>query len=122
MLKRIFLFILTNLAVVFLINIILIIVSSVFNINVTAYGGSYTSIFIFALIVGFSGAFISLMISKWTAKRAYKIDIITQNDFSRISSKEKLVYDTVLDIANSHGIKTPEVGIYQSRDPNAFAT
>jgi len=60
--------------------------------------------------------------SKWSAKKAYKITPITQDTLHNLSNKEKLVYDTVLDIANKHGIKVPEVGIYQWKDPNAFAT
>lgn len=56
------------------------------------------------------------------AKRSYGIVPVRQEDLYRLSSKEKLVYDTVLDIANKHGIKMPEVGFYESQDPNAFAT
>lgn len=52
----------------------------------------------------------------------YKITPITQDQLHTLSAKEKLLYDTVLDIANKHGIKMPEVGIYAGKDPNAFAT
>lgn len=122
MVKRVFLFLLTNLAVIILINIILIILSKVFGINLSGYGYNYTSIFIFAAVVGFSGSIISLFISKWSAKKAYNIQLFTQDNLWTLSRKEKLVYDTVLDIGNSNGIKMPEVWIYQSASPNAFAT
>ena len=56
------------------------------------------------------------------AKRAYKITPLTEADLYNLSRKEKLVWDTVLEISNKHGIRMPEVGIYQSVDPNAFAT
>jgi len=120
--KRFFFFILTNLAVLVLINIVLIVLSKVFGINLSGYGYDYTAILSFAAVVGFSGAIVSLFMSKWSAKKAYRITPITQDRLHGLSSKEKLVYDTVLDIANKHGIKTPEVWVYQGKDPNAFAT
>ena len=56
------------------------------------------------------------------AKRAYKITPLTEADLYSLSSKEKLVWDTVMEISNKHGIRMPEVGIYHAADPNAFAT
>ena len=56
------------------------------------------------------------------AKRAYGITPLTEADLYNLDRKEKLVWDTVMQIANQHGIKMPEVGIYESQDPNAFAT
>lgn len=120
--KRILLFVLTNLAVIILINVVLIILSQVFWINISGYGFDYISIFIFASVVGFSGAIISLFMSKWTAKKAYNIQLIDSNNLHTLSEKEKLVYDVVFDLANRHGIKVPEVWVYRSADPNAFAT
>nr|MDD3719798.1 protease HtpX [Candidatus Gracilibacteria bacterium] len=122
MIKRVFLFLLTNLAVIVLIGIMIALAEHFLGINISGYGQSYTSIFIYALIVGFSGSFISLLLSKWTAKRAYNIVLINQNDLYNLSSKEKLLYDLVFDLSNRSGIKMPEVGIYESSDPNAFAT
>jgi heat shock protein HtpX len=91
-------------------------------VNLSGYGSNYTGILVFAAVVGFSGAIISLFMSKFSAKKAYRITPITPDQLHSLSKKEKLVYDTVLDIANRHGITTPEVGIYQAKDPNAFAT
>ena len=120
--KRISLFLITNLAVIVLIGIILTILSKVFGINLSGYGYNYLSIFVFALVVWFLGAIISLFMSKWSAKRAYKLKFFTQENLSSLSDKEKLVYNLVLDLANREGIKMPEVWVYQSKDPNAFAT
>ena len=122
LLKRISLFLLTNLAVIVLLNIILFILSAVFGINITAQGSDYAGIFVFALIVWFLGATISLFMSKWSAKRAYKLKFFTAENLWSLSDKEKTVYNLVLDLANREGIKMPEVWVYQSKDPNAFAT
>jgi len=120
--KRIFLFLITNLAVIVLLNIILIILSKFFGINLSGYGYNYAGIFVFALVVWFLGATISLFMSKWSAKRAYKIKFFTKDNLSSLSEKETLVYNLVLDLSNREGIKMPEVWVYQSNDPNAFAT
>lgn len=85
-------------------------------------GQSYTGLLIYAAIFGFVGSFFSLSISRWTAKRAYGITPFSEDDIANLSGKEKLVYDTVLQISQDNGIKTPEVGIYDAVDPNAFAT
>ena len=122
LLKRISLFLLTNLAVIVLLNIVLFILSSVFWINITARGSDYAGIFVFALVVWFLGATISLFMSKWSAKRAYKIKFFTTENLSDLAEKEKAVYNLVADLANRNSIKIPEVWVYQSKDPNAFAT
>ncbi len=122
MIKRVFLFLLTNIAVIVLIWIMIAIAEKVFGINISWFWQSYTSIFIYATIVWFTWAFISLFMSKWMAKRAYNITIIDQSDLYNLSTKEKLVYDIVFDLSMKNGIKMPEVWIYESSDPNAFAT
>ncbi|MCH8518829.1 protease HtpX [Candidatus Gracilibacteria bacterium] len=121
--KRIFLFGLVNIAVIFLFSIVLILLQVVFGINVAEMAGQgYTGLLIYAGIFGFLGAFFSLFISKWMAKRTYGITPLTESDLYSLSTKEKLVWDTVMEISNKHGITMPEVGIYRSQDPNAFAT
>ncbi|MDP5039056.1 MAG: protease HtpX, partial [Candidatus Gracilibacteria bacterium] len=77
---------------------------------------------IFAGIVGFTGAFISLFLSKWMAKFSHNIKLFDYNNISSLSSKEKLVFDIVEKISSNNNIKMPEVGIYESPEPNAFAT
>lgn len=121
--KRIWLFLATNIAVIFLFSIILIAIEKIFGIDISwASGQSYTWLLIYAAMFGFLWSFFSLSISRWMAKRAYKIVPFSSEDIHNLSGKEKLVYDTVAEMAERHHIKTPEVGVYNSPDPNAFAT
>lgn len=122
MFKRIVLFLLTNIAVLATIMISLSVIQAVFGINVTGYGWSYIGIFIFALVVWFAGSFISLALSKYMAKMAYKINLATKQNFDALDEKQKLVFRTVEDLAERNNIKTPEIGFYISSEPNAFAT
>ena len=122
MFKRIAIFLLTNIAVLATIMISLSVIQAVFGINVTGYGWSYLGIFIFALVVWFAGSFISLALSKYMAKMAYKINLATKQNFDALDEKQKLVFTTVEDLAQRHNIKTPEIGFYISPEPNAFAT
>ncbi len=122
MFKRIVLFLLTNIAVLATIMISLSVIQAVFGINVTGYGWSYIGIFIFALVVWFAGSFISLALSKYMAKMAYKINLATKQNFDALDEKQKLVFRTVEDLAERNNIKTPEIGFYISPEPNAFAT
>lgn len=114
--KRIFFFLLTNLAVIAVVSIIM----SVFNVQpyLTSSGLDYKSLLIFASLFGFTGSIVSLFISKWMAKRAFGIRIITQAS----TSDEQFVVRTIKDLAERSRIGTPEIGIYESPEPNAFAT
>jgi heat shock protein HtpX len=117
--KRIALFVMTNLAIIVLLGITLSIVSSVFGINF-AMGGRELNIFpllIFATIVGFAGAFISLLISKPMAKWTTKAQVIKQPS----NAMEQWLVDTVRRHAEKAGIGMPEVALYEG-EPNAFAT
>ncbi|MDQ6973487.1 MAG: protease HtpX [Mariprofundaceae bacterium] len=71
-----------------------------------------------SLVFGFGGAFISLFMSKWMAKRGAEMQQIT----SPSTPKEKLVYETVQSLAQREGINMPEVWVYWDDVPNAFAT
>jgi len=122
MIKRIFLFFITNIAIIVLLWIVLAIVENVFWIKLSWIWQSYLNIFIYAIIIWFTWSFISLFLSKWTAKRAYNIRLLNQYELSSISKKERLVFDIVYDLSNKHWIKLPEVWIYESSEPNAFAT
>ncbi|MDR0772025.1 MAG: hypothetical protein LBF15_03090 [Candidatus Peribacteria bacterium] len=62
------------------------------------------------------------MLSKWMAKKAYKVTLINVNNLDLLDDKEKVVWDVVRDLAERNHIKMPEVGIYIDTDPNAFAT
>lgn len=121
--KRIGLFVLTNIAVIFLFSIALFAIERIFGINISQMSGqSYTWLLIYAAMFWFIGAFFSLTISRWTAKRAYGIVPFTPETAGMLTWKEKLVYDTVQSIAEKYNITMPEVGIYNAQDPNAFAT
>lgn len=116
MLKRVALFLATNLAILVVISFIL----SLFNVQpyLTQSGLNYQSLFIYALIVGFTGSFISLFISKWMAMRAFNVQLIEQPS----SEVEFWLVTQVRQLAQQRGIGMPDVGIYDSPEPNAFAT
>lgn len=107
---RVGLFILTNLAVMFVFGIIL----SIFGVN----AHSTLGLLIFAAIFGFGGSFISLLLSKTMALRAVSGKIITNPR----NAQEQWLVDIVSRQANILKIKTPEIAIYQANDINAFAT
>jgi heat shock protein HtpX len=113
--KRVILFVLTNLAVV----VVLGIVASLLGVNrfLTPNGLDLTSLLGFALIMGFGGAFISLLISKPVAKWSSGVRVIAQPQ----NADEAWIVETVRKFADKAGIGMPEVGIFDG-EPNAFAT
>ena len=113
--KRIVLFVLTNLAVV----VVLGIVASLLGVNryLTANGLNLGSLLVFAAIMGFGGAIISLLISKPVAKWSAGVQVIEQPR----SADEAWIVETVRKFADKAGIGMPEVGIFEG-EPNAFAT
>ena len=113
--KRILLFVLTNLAVV----VVLGIVASLLGVNryLTANGLNLGALLGFALIMGFGGAIISLLISKPVAKWSSGVRVINQPQ----SADEAWIVQTVQKFATQAGIGMPEVGIFEGA-PNAFAT
>jgi heat shock protein HtpX len=114
--KRIFLFLLTNLAVM----LVLTIVARLLGIDVylASTGQDLGGLLVFAALFGFGGAIISLLISKWSAKRAMGVRVITQPG----NETERWLVSTIERFAKEAGIGMPEVGIFDSPDPNAFAT
>jgi heat shock protein HtpX len=113
--KRIVLFVLTNLAVV----VVLGIVASLLGVNryLTANGLNLTSLLVFAALMGFGGAIISLLISKPVAKWSAGVQVIEQTR----NADEAWIVETVRKLATQGGIGMPEVGIFEG-EPNAFAT
>ena len=113
--KRILLFVVTNLAVVLVLGI----VSRLLGVDrfLTANGLNLGALLGFALIMGFGGAIISLLISKPMAKWSAGVQIIEQPR----NQDEAWIVDTVRKFADKAGIGMPEVGIFEG-DPNAFAT
>ena len=114
--KRIGLFLATNLAVILLLTAVV----HLFGIDnyLAARGQNYQGLLIFAAIFGFGGAFISLAISKWMAKRAMGVRVIEQPQ----NETEAWLVATVRKYAETAHIGMPEVGIFESPQPNAFAT
>ncbi|PUE20906.1 protease HtpX [Limnohabitans sp. WS1] len=113
--KRIFLFVLTNIAVV----VVLGLVASLLGVNkfLTSNGLNLGALLGFALIMGFGGAIISLLMSKWIAKMSSGVKLIDQP----ANADEAWIVDTVRKLADKAGIGMPEVGVFEG-DPNAFAT
>ena len=112
--KRIVLFLMTNLAVMLVLSIVLSLLSSLFGINTRGSGG----LLLMAAVFGFGGSLISLFMSKWMAKSAYGVQVIEQPR----SEVEYWLMNTVQRQAQQAGIGMPEVGIYDAPDMNAFAT
>jgi heat shock protein HtpX len=113
--KRIFLFLLTNIAVM----LVLSITTSILGVNrwLTANGLNPGALLVFAGIIGFGGAFISLLMSKWMAKMSVGAQVIEQPR----SADEQWLVGTVHRLATEAGLGLPEVAIYEGA-PNAFAT
>lgn len=115
MFKRIFLFVLTNILVLVTVSIIL----SVLGVNhyLTASGIDYNALMVFCLVWGFAGSGISLLLSKFMAKRMMGVEIVDERgQYGDLVRKVHL-------LSKQAGIeKMPEVGIYHSREVNAFAT
>lgn len=119
MAKRIFLFILTNILVIATITIIF----SIFNIGsyITEDGLQYGTLFIISAIIGFSGAFISLLMSRWMAKKMMNVKVLKPD--APLSPVEQTIVEKVHRLSRTAGLsKMPEVGIYHSPEVNAFAT
>lgn len=115
--KRIFLFLATNLAVMLVLSIVL----NLLGVNrfLMGSGINIPQLLVFSMVIGFAGSLISLFISKWMAKKstgAYVID--PQNPRNQ---QEAWLVSTVHQLADNAGIGHPEVAIYEG-EPNAFAT
>jgi len=114
--KRIVLFLATNLAIVMVLSITMRVLGV--EPYLTANGLNLTSLLIFAAVMGFGGSLISLAISKWMAKKSMGVRVIETPS----SSTELWLVDTVKKYAADAGIGMPEVGIFDSLEVNAFAT
>ena len=112
--KRVFLFLVTNLAVVLVLGIVLNIVFAAFGID----NRSITGLLVFSAVFGFGGALISLAMSKWIAKRSTGAQVID----NPTTPTEHWLINMVSAQAKKAGIGMPEVAIYDSPEINAFAT
>lgn len=114
--KRIILFLATNMAVLLLLTIVINLFG--FDAYLDARLGNYTNLLVFAAVIGFGGAFFSLAISKRMAKRSMGVRVITQPT----NETERWLLETVRKYSETAHIAMPEVGIFDSAQPNAFAT
>lgn len=116
--KRIFLFLATNLAIIVVLSITLRLLGFERILDEQGAGLDMNSLLLFAAVFGFGGSFISLAMSKWTAKRLTGAQVI---EMPR-NAQEHWLITTVQQQAKVAGIGMPEVAIYHAPDINAFAT
>jgi heat shock protein HtpX len=116
--KRVFLFLVTNIAIIFVLNIVLRLIGFQGYLDAQGVNLNLNGLLLFALVFGMSGSFISLLLSKWTAKRLTGARVIEQP----ADATETWLVETVHRQARLAGIGEPEVAIFPSADPNAFAT
>ncbi|MBO6258732.1 MAG: protease HtpX [Succinivibrio sp.] len=113
---RILLFIAMQIAILVVVSIVGSLLLNVFGIYLDRQ--SYAGLLCLFAVYGFTGSLISLFASKWICKSSYRVRIIDvpTND------QERFLVETVAQFARQYDLKMPEVGIYSSADPNAFAT
>ncbi|MFN5746343.1 MAG: protease HtpX [Methylococcaceae bacterium] len=115
---RIFLFLLTNAAVLLLISILFHLLGLGNYLQQRGVPLSLDSLLLTSAVIGMSGSFISLMMSKWMAKQSMGVYVIERPS----NQTEQWLVDTIRRQAQAVGIGMPEVGIFNTPEPNAFAT
>lgn len=128
MAKRLFLFLLTNILVLTTIVIVWSIIVSFTGVSGSFINGddglagiNYGSLMVFSLLVGFIGSFLSLGMSRFIAKKMMRVKVLDPN--GALSTQERAIVEKVHKLSRAAGLMhMPEVGIYQSREVNAFAT
>lgn len=115
--KRIFLFLMTNLAIMVTLSIVM----AVLGIGgfLTPSGIDYFALMMFSLVWGFGGALISLALSRWMAKTAMGVQLV---DGRTGHGELDWLYQTVEHLTRKAGLPMPEVGVWESPEVNAFAT
>ena len=116
--KRIALFLLTNLAILAVLSIVLSLLGVDSLLAENGVDLDLQALLIYSAVIGMTGSFISLLMSKWSAKRMTGAKVITHAE----NKTQQWLLATVQRQASQAGIKMPEVAIYQSPDVNAFAT
>ena len=115
---RIALFLGTNIAIL----VVLSLTMSLFGIDGVLQDNGVdldlNSLLFISAIIGFTGSFISLLISKWVAKRSMGVELVKESK----NETERWLLNTLEEISLKSRIKTPEFGIFNSQQPNAFAT
>ena len=116
--KRVILFLATNLAIVVLLGIVLRLFGIDSLLATQGSGLNLTSLLVFSAVIGFSGSLISLALSKSLAKRLMRVQVIERP----ANETESWLLNTVQRQAQQAGIGMPEIGIFDAAEPNAFAT
>jgi heat shock protein HtpX len=116
--KRVGLFLLTNIAILLVLSIVLRLLGVERILDESGSDLNLTALLVFSAVIGFGGSFISLLMSKWMAKRSTGAQVITQPR----NATEQWLLSTVAEQAKKAGIGMPEVAIFNSPDVNAFAT
>lgn len=116
--KRVFLYVATNIAILLVLSVTLRVFGVERILDQQGVGLDLNALLIFAAVLGFGGSLISLAISKWTAKHMTGARVIEQPG----TASERWLVETVRRQAQQAGIGMPEVAIFESPDPNAFAT
>jgi heat shock protein HtpX len=116
--KRVMLFLLTNLAIMIVLSITLRVLGVERVLDQQGVDLDFQALLLFAAVFGMGGSFISLALSKWTAKRFTGAQVIDKP----ANSTEQWLVDTVRRQAQAAGIGMPEVAIFEADEPNAFAT
>ncbi len=116
--KRVLLFLATNIAILVVLSVVLRLLGVESILDEQGVDLNLGALLVFSAVFGMGGSFISLAMSKWIAKRAMGVQLIEQprND------AEAWLLQTVSHQAQAAGIRSPEVGIFDSPQPNAFAT
>ncbi len=115
---RIFLFLATNAAVLVLISVVFQVLGIESILAENGVDLNLEALLVMSAVIGFAGSFISLAMSKFMAKRAMGVKVIEQPS----NRSEQWLVDTVKRQAEDAGIGMPEVGVFNSPQPNAFAT
>ena len=116
--KRVLLFLGTNIAILVVLSVVLRLVGFESILDEQGVNLDMSSLLVFCAVFGMGGSFISLALSKWMAKRAMGVQVIEQprND------AESWLFQTLSHQAQAAGIGMPEIGVFDSPQPNAFAT
>jgi len=115
---RILLFLATNAAILVVVSIIFNLLGIQSTLDAQGVNLDLSSLLIMSAIIGMTGSFISLMMSKWSAKRAMGVIVINRAE----NQTEQWLLDVVARQAQQVGINTPEIGIFDAPEANAFAT
>jgi heat shock protein HtpX len=114
--KRVFLFVLTNIAILAMVSIVLAVLG---QMGVLGVAGTHGTLLIYCAIWGFGASLVSLLLSRWMAKRAMGVHLIGPDVRD---ADAQWLYATVARLAQQANLEMPEVGIYDSPEVNAFAT